>query len=94
LSGGNVGILDLGQFIKINAWPNPVEDVLHIQIPENESEISQIEIINLSGQIIQVIPTNGNSGLFEMNTTELSPGIYFYSVANGTNRITGRFIVK
>lgn len=94
LSGGNVGILDLGQFIKINAWPNPVEDVLHIQIPENESEIAQIEIINLSGQIIQVIPTNGNSGLFEINTTQLSPGIYFYSVANGTNRITGRFIVK
>ena len=58
----------------IKVFPNPVKDILKIQIPDNEN-ISEISIYNLAGQKIK-----NSTGMSEINTKELPKGNYLVKV--------------
>ena len=73
-------------------YPNPVRDVLHVQLLDN-SEIVSVEILDLNGRTLQKQTIeNGNS--ITMNTCSLRKGVYVLNIEN--TRISARktFIKK
>jgi ligand-binding sensor domain-containing protein len=63
---------------KINLYPNPVEQILTIEV----ASVSQAIIVNLMGQIVQNLTTN--IGKTEINVAHLPTGIYVLKYRNQT----------
>ena len=71
---GGVGVDELSQN-SIRVYPNPVKDVLTI---ESVSNIQQVQIYNITGQVVLTTQTSSKS--VTMNTSLLKSGIYFLKV--------------
>jgi len=71
---GGVGVDELSQN-SIKVYPNPVKDVVTI---ETGSNIQQVQIFNITGQIVMTTQTSSKS--VTMNTSLLKSGIYFLKV--------------
>jgi len=71
------GINDLaaGEF---SVSPNPATDVLHIQLPENQTGI--LQLIDFTGRIIYSKELNNTSDV-EMDVSNLADGIYLLSIS-------------
>jgi hypothetical protein len=63
----------------LNIYPNPFDNSLRIKNTSNTS--LEIKIVDVSGKIIMT--QISDSELVELNTTELSSGIYFLTISNG-----------
>lgn len=60
------------------AYPNPVRDILIVGIPENETEPSFLEVLDVAGRrsvIIEIAP-----GENHINLSGISSGIYIYRI--------------
>jgi len=71
-----VGLEDELTQSSINIYPNPVNNVLHIEV-ENTNEVS-IEMFDLQGRKISVEFLNDNT----INTTSLNNGYYFIEIVD------------
>ena len=63
-------LLELAHHIKI--WPNPFEDQIQIELPNN----TKYSLINIQGQIV----TQGfseSSGIIELNLANIESGMYY-----------------
>ena len=63
----------------ISLYPNPAHDVINVECPMN----STVQLVNVTGQTIQVI-TNSNSKEI-ININELNTGVYFIRVVSNDN---------
>jgi PKD repeat protein len=63
----------------IYLYPNPAHDVINLECPIN----SNVQLLNVTGQTIQVI-TNSNSKEL-INVNELNTGVYFIRVVSNDN---------
>ena len=88
----NQNINDIPGF---DIFPNPVNDHLRIRINHYQNDISTIEILNNIGKIIikKYIPYLENSNYFEINTSELSQGIYYCVIKTGKSQKMMKFFV-
>ncbi|MCD4698497.1 MAG: T9SS type A sorting domain-containing protein [Bacteroidales bacterium] len=80
---------------KLNAsvFPNPANDLLHIEIPQTNTTMFDIEILNITGALVKTI--KANTSTMEISTRELGNGIYVYRILEGNKLIsTDRFIVQ
>lgn len=79
----------------LTIFPNPVKDLLTLQLKENPKEIQKVEILNNLGQIIY---SNEKSGFenqrFEINTAEFSSGIYYINVLSKEKLYVSKFIIE
>ena len=78
------------------AFPNPSNKSTNIQYETIKSENVSFEITNLLGKSIifsNVISKIGLNSIL-VNTTDLSNGIYLFSISNGKTRSTKRLIVN
>lgn len=65
---------------KIQLYPNPVNEVLNIQISEN-TKIKSIEVFSINGEIIYSKPNAQNVGMnFTINTSVFPKGMYFVQI--------------
>ena len=76
----------------IQIFPNPVSNILNITSPE---EISEIEIVNVMGQVVYRTDVNGNNAVCDVNG--LANGMYVVLVrtlsgAEGANVVQKKFI--
>ncbi len=69
VDGTNAGNAD----IRMTSYPNPVREQLFIDAPLRD-EAYRLEVLNLSGHVQHSIQTVG--GRIEMNTSNLTPGMY------------------
>ncbi|MEM8889088.1 MAG: Ig-like domain-containing protein, partial [Bacteroidota bacterium] len=74
--------------IDLNYYPNPVDNVLHVELPEGENEII---IYDLSGRQLDALKKVGS--LFSYNMSSFAQGIYFVKVRNG-NQIARLKVIK
>lgn len=73
----------------ISIYPNPANDKVTIQTPEN---VDRIVVMNTIGQTVETIsPT---SGLLSLNVSEFETGMYFIQVVKGDAKITKKLFVK
>ncbi|MCM8568912.1 T9SS type A sorting domain-containing protein [Gramella jeungdoensis] len=78
---------------KIIAYPNPVENILNLVLPQEVSTKLKIEINSSSGQSLENYTIMPNSNAIELNFEHLNPGIYFIKLKGGVNE-TIKFIKK
>ncbi|MGL2963304.1 T9SS type A sorting domain-containing protein [Flavobacterium sp. RSB2_4_14] len=72
---------------KITMYPNPVTNVLTLQL-ENGCVLDKISITDLSGKIIITLTQN----ITAVNVENLSQGIYILEVYSGEEKYVGRFV--
>jgi len=87
----NVGLYDIVQMDDIVIFPNPVTDIVNIQLQERH-HIVKIRIINVMGESLQHIEVQGNS-LISMKL-EGEPGIYYIELMNNSSKPTVLKCVK
>ncbi len=75
------------QFI-MNIYPNPASQFINIQT--TNSEIYDIKIMNLSGQIVNHIQGNGNK--FSINVENLPAGLYFMNIQSPKQSQSIKFV--
>ncbi len=72
-----VGINEFSKNNQISFYPNPATDVVFI---ESNSDIHQIKIMNVLGQVVKTLQTN--SKRISVSTTDLPDNIYFIQINN------------
>lgn len=71
----------------IKVYPLPFADILNVEIPDIKS--SKIEIVNISGLVVNTTPTFGNQNT-ELSINNLSSGLYFLNIFDAENKIIVR----
>jgi hypothetical protein len=74
----------------IIVYPNPATDKISISFPK--AIRYEISLITISGQIVHRYSANDTD--IDLNVSELSAGIYFINISDGTNSETKKIVVK
>lgn len=77
----------------ISIYPNPVSDILHVELPmliEKQSYI--LEIWSASGALVKEVLLR--SRIMDINTDDMRPGVYFYQVRTGDKIINTNKLIK
>ena len=78
--------------VDVSVFPNPCAEKLYI-LKNTKPELQQIMIRNSVGEIIQLPqPVKRKEGYLEINTTPLSPGIYFLVLTSGERKSVKKFM--
>ncbi|KMQ65067.1 leucyl aminopeptidase [Chryseobacterium angstadtii] len=72
----------------IKIYPNPAQDVLHIELPK-ENKNFQVEISDMNGRLL----INAESEK-KINTSALMNGVYMVTVKSDKNSITKKIIIE
>ncbi|MCF8229979.1 MAG: T9SS type A sorting domain-containing protein, partial [Bacteroidales bacterium] len=78
-------------------YPNPFQGSTSIQINLLRSSDLVMEVHNIAGQMVKTIDLGKVSkGLHDivLNAEDLNPGIYFYTLDTGKDRITKKMIIR
>jgi hypothetical protein len=82
--------------IAVSTYPNPVNDVLNIEIKQSQNNIGQakLRLTHISGKILFELNTNLEKGTqFLTIPMEMYPsGLYVLTVDGGENLYTGKII--
>ena len=78
----------------IVVWPNPVQEILNVEIQDTILHFESIEIIDLSGRKVADIPINSSdeNQQISINVSELNEGVYILSVRIGRLIANKRFV--
>jgi len=76
-----------------NVYPNPFNDFITIESKEN-NKIDRIEMINTIGQTVVAENNISSSSRINIETAQLSKGIYFIKVYNKEGVVTKKLIKK
>ena len=83
-----VSIEDQG-FDDVKVFPNPTTDILNITSSET---ISEIEIVNVMGQVVKRIEVNGDNAICDVE--DLKAGVYVVKVSRITGEVEDLKLVK
>ncbi len=90
----SVGVHDI---VKINdglsIYPNPVSDILNLEITDINTENISINILDASGRLVSNESANFSNGESKIDLSKLTRGTYFIKV-NDLNKTTIRKIIK
>jgi len=76
-----VGVEEVKTFVS-SIYPNPVNagDPLKLKFAVSMSNI-QLDVVSINGQLIKTVSVPSSSEIFELNTTDLSAGMYLIKVS-------------
>ncbi len=77
-------------------YPNPVSNVLNIEIKTEENGIYSFNMFNVTGQLIssEQINITAGSNMIKLNTNELSQGTYILRIQDSNNNSIQKLFVK
>ncbi|MDY0215716.1 MAG: T9SS type A sorting domain-containing protein [Bacteroidales bacterium] len=87
---GYVGIKESANYLKVNAYPNPANSILNVELNSNENAV--ISIVNLIGQTVKVINTNDTFNTIQIS--DLTSGMYMLKVEQAGKTYTSKVVVK
>jgi hypothetical protein len=73
----------------ISIYPNPVQNQLFVE--SNELEITEISILDYSGQLVKLITNNTTN---QIDVSDLKQGVYILKVVSKEGMSTSRFVKK
>jgi PKD repeat protein len=77
----------------ISVYPNPTENELFVDMKNMDIDVTRIEILDLSGKVLHVVPANQGS-IMKMNTSNLAQGMYQIRIHSDDYSVTKRFVKK
>ena len=76
----------------IQIFPNPVAEVLNIQVSQSLCQSYFIEILSIDGRQVYKETVNQQNNVYQINVAKLSQGLYLCKINNGkTTEITKFF---
>lgn len=78
----------------IRLYPNPVKDLMMLELDLEENTPVQVGVYNMQGQVMTTRRFEGTQGVaaYKLDVRELSAGVYFLSVIAGNERFSRKFI--
>lgn len=73
----------------IRLYPNPVQDLLHIELPAT-AKVSAISVFDIQGK--NILQQTGMGSNLNISTANLLPGMYMVSIENENATYTAKFI--
>ena len=93
----SIRIKEAGKFEVMSLYPNPAQDVLHLQLGALQAQNVNLKIIDLSGRVVKELDqTSLNTGIYEIlvNIADLQPGQYLIILENQEGSRTFPFSVR
>ena len=78
----------------IQLYPNPVADVLNIQLTNEGNQLCIIELLTIDGRLVYKEKQNPHENVIQVNVSLLAQGIYFCKVGKGTTTSTTTKFIK
>jgi len=94
ISTGIVPVASKTEVMKLQVYPNPVADVLNINIefPKSENQTGVIEILSIEGKIFYTQIINSQANIYHVNVTSFPKGLYLCKINNGKTIETLKFL--
>ncbi len=95
-TGDFVGVDEAANDAKnVSIMPNPVVNNLTVNFTTDNNEANLV-VRNVQGQTVKTVAHNTVKGenIVEINTTDLSAGVYFLTISSESNVTTKRFVIK
>lgn len=82
--------------VEMNIMPNPVRDYMTVAFTMEEMTDATISIVNALGQRVQQVASQSFEGVnnLEVNTSQLTTGVYFLNITSEKGTSTKRFVVE
>lgn len=85
-----VGVKELSSQLVVAVSPNPVSDILTVQIP-SPLEMTTLAVFDLNGRVVKEIQANSNK--VQIVVRDLDNGVYILKLSDKKNSSTARFTV-
>ncbi|MBS1547653.1 MAG: T9SS type A sorting domain-containing protein [Bacteroidetes bacterium] len=76
---------------ELPAWPNPVRDMLQVDMRGTISAGAHVELVDLTGKVLAV-PARQDGQVLHMDMGSLMDGVYFVRVIDGAMQRVGRVV--
>jgi len=80
------------QTTQMRVYPNPVGDILTIEIPESSRGTGSIEIYSMDGRLIQTLRSSMVNSTTQINVSSLSQGVYICRIRTGNQTSSIQFV--
>jgi len=80
-----------------SVYPNPVKGISTMKVDVPQAGIVSVQVTNLVGQTVMNFTKNLSvSGMnsFTLDASQLTSGVYFYTVKQGNQKVSGKIIVE
>ena len=78
-----------------SVYPNPVRGIASVKVTVPQKGAVTIQLTNLVGQTVMSLNrTIESSDTFSLDASQLTAGVYFYTVKQGSQKVTGKIIVE
>ena len=91
-SDGTTGSEPVTEREKLIFYPNPVDNILTVRVPDQDGSEASISLISLTGQIVYQAVTNEST--YQIDVRNLSEGIYVLSVKTAKENYIEKIIKK
>jgi len=83
---------DLDAENNIRVFPNPVMDVIHVDLTQNENHFERIKLVNLLGQVVseQII---GEQKMLAVPVNDYTPGMYSLNLESKDGMVSKKIII-
>ena len=85
-----LGTESVNQAFKFDLYPNPITNLLTIEIAQEFVEGSIIHLYDISGKLI--LKNKVEDSIYTLNLKNLKAGVYLVRVTNGNNNVVKRII--
>lgn len=89
---GTINQVRQSQPSPMRIYPNPVSDILTIEIPEQTRGNGTIEIYSMEGRLVQSFRTTMVNSTTQINVSRLSQGVYICRIRNGNQTSSIQFV--
>ena len=96
LNAGEVSINEEENNEFFAIYPNPATDILNVSFALNNSEQTQVNVLDISGKVINQVnlgTVNGKTNV-SVSLEELSKGVYFIELVNSEGKQIKKFVKK
>jgi Secretion system C-terminal sorting domain len=80
--------------LNINIFPNPSADLIAVQLGDLVKEDFSVELLDLTGKVLQKTRINAGSTIAYFDTQALYAGIYMIKISNGHAQTTQKVVVQ
>ena len=90
--GFELGVDDVLSTEKVQIYPNPAQEQLHIVFP-SEMEMD-LRVFDVTGKLVIYSPDISFNQKTSLDVSHLQPGIYFLRINSGNGVVTKKFLMK
>jgi hypothetical protein len=92
--GSGVGINEMSTLEGVEIFPNPVNDLLNVQLPFSMGGAFEVVLTNILGEDLQIINTTAATSSVKLDFSHLAAGTYFVKVKDTEGKMSISKVVK